>query len=400
MALWCRSRSTARAQNITYKFSLNARPPPLARGSHPHVWQKAVKKVMSRLGFEMNPIHPCVYYHPGKDILVVTHVDDFLCSGNRSDLRWLSHELNKEFEIKGEMVGSRSGEVMETQFLGRTIKLTEEGYEYKSNDKHVKILLEEWDMGDSRALSCPGSSAEKPDKEGKKEEERDLDAKESTIYRRAAARINYMSLDRADLAYASKEASRGMAKPTVGDVVRLKRILRYLKGSPCVSNLFRWQSPQGIILGYCDSDWAGCVRTRKSTSGGFIMSGCHMISHWSSTQTVIALSSAEAELNAVVKMVSETLGVRNLFKSMGIDKKIIVKTDSSACNGIVHREGCGKVKHLETRQLWVQDVVSQKIVDVQKVPRADNPSDCLTHHWSAIDGGRHLHSVGLKWMLG
>ena len=127
------------------------------------------------------------------------------------------------------------------------------------------------------------------------------------------------------------------------------------------------------------------------------MSGRHMISHWSSTQTVIALSSAEAELNAVVKMVSETLGVKNMFKSMGIDKKIVIKTDSSACNGIVHREGCGKVKHLETRQLWVQDVVGQKIVDIQKVPRANNPSDCLTHHWSAIDGGRHMHSVGLKW---
>ena len=129
------------------------------------------------------------------------------------------------------------------------------------------------------------------------------------------------------------------------------------------------------------------------------MSGCHMISHWSSTQSIIALSSAEAELRAVVKMVSETLGVKNMFKSMGIDKGIVIKTDSSACNGIVHREGCGKVKHLETRQLWVQDVVGKKIVDIQKVPRANNPSDCLTHHWSAIDGGRHLQSVGMEWLL-
>ena len=97
-------------------------------------------------------------------------------------------------------------------------------------------------------------------------------------------------------------------------------------------------------------------------------------------------------------MISHTLGVRNMYKSMGINKKIVVQTDSSACNGIVHREGCGKVKHLETRQLWVQDFVGNKIVDVQKVARDNNPSDCLTHHWSAVDGGKHLTRVGLKWV--
>jgi len=207
-----------------------------------------------------------------------------------------------------------------------------------------------------------------------------------------------MSLDRADLSFASKEASRGMSRPTAGDVVRLKRIIRYLKGHPRAVNVFRWQGPQKVIRGLCDSDWAGCVRTRKSTSGGVVLLGCHLISHWSSTQTVIALSSAEAELNAVVKMTSESLGVRNLFKAMGQMKEIIVKTDSSACNGIVHREGCGKVKHLEARQLWVQDLVSEKVVAVQKVPREHNCSDMLTHHWSAKDGLKHFDNVGLKFV--
>ena len=90
------------------------------------------------------------------------------------------------------------------------------------------------------------------------------------------------------------------------------------------------------------------------------MSGCHTLAHWSSTQTVVALSSAEAELNSVVKMISEALGMKNTFEAMGKMKRIIVKTDSSACNGILHREGCGKVKHLETRQLWTQAHVSSK----------------------------------------
>ena len=206
-----------------------------------------------------------------------------------------------------------------------------------------------------------------------------------------------MSLDRADLPYASKEISRGMSSPKVGDIVRLKRILRYLKGTPRAYYLFAWQHPPGEIVGFCDSDWAGCARTRKSTSGGFIMHGSHTLSQWSSTQAVVALSSAEAELNASVKIISEALGVKQLYEEMHHVKKVVVHTDSSACLGILHREGCGKVKHLETRQLWTQSHVSNRSAEVLKVPREFNPSDCLTHYWSAVDGPKHFKHVGLMF---
>ena len=52
---------------------------------------------------------------------------------------------------------------------------------------------------------------------------------------------------------------------------------------------------------YTDSDWAGDKETRRSTSGGCLMLGQHVISHWSKSQSNIALSSGEAELNAAVK---------------------------------------------------------------------------------------------------
>ena len=111
----------------------------------------------------------------------------------------------------------------------------------------------------------------------------------------------------------------------------------------------------------------------------------------------MALSSAEAELNALVKMVSESLGLKNVLKAMEVDLPIEVRTDSSACRGIVHREGCGKVKHLEARQLWVQEYISNKIVAVVKIPREVNSSDVLTHNWNSSDGFKHLSSVGVEW---
>eukprot|EP00974_Lingulodinium_polyedra_P082078 7946493-Lingulodinium_polyedra.AAC.1 len=59
---------------------------------------------------------------------------------------------------------------------------------------------------------------------------------------------------------------------------------------------FQWQTPVKALLVMTDSDWAGCARTRKSTSGGVVMRGRHLIKHWSGTQSTAALSSAEAEL--------------------------------------------------------------------------------------------------------
>ena len=97
-----------------------------------------------------------------------------------------------------------------------------------------------------------------------------------------------------------------------------------------------------------------------------MMHGKHMLGHWSSTQSSVALSSGEAELNALVKAMSESLGVLNMMAQMNHIITCEVSTDSSAARGIVLRLGAGKVKHLEARQLWVQDVVARKTIKVRK----------------------------------
>ena len=69
---------------------------------------------------------------------------------------------------------------------------------------------------------------------------------------------------------------------------------------------------------YTDTDWAGCTRTRKSTSGGCITFGTHNIKCWSTTQAVIALSSGEAEFYGIVKGASVLLGAPSLARDMGV----------------------------------------------------------------------------------
>ena len=94
----------------------------------------------------------------------------------------------------------------------------------------------------------------------------------TTPFRAVAARANYLAADRPDRQYAAKEVCRWMAKPTELAMQDLKRFARYLVGTPSFVWHYKWQKQGGLDV-YTDTDWAGCIRTRKSTSGGCILLG-------------------------------------------------------------------------------------------------------------------------------
>ena len=82
----------------------------------------------------------------------------------------------------------------------------------------------------------------------------------------------------------------------------------------------------------------GEAQCRRSTSGGLIQLGKHLIKSWSSTQNVTALSSGEAEYYAITKGASQGMGVRSMLKDFKIngvpDHAIDMKEDSTAAKGI------------------------------------------------------------------
>ena len=124
------------------------------------------------------------------------------------------------------------------------------------------------------------------------------------------------------------------------------------------------------------------------------MRGQHLIVHWSRTQQLIALSSAEAELNASVKAAQEGLGVAHLQEELGPWMRVRLLGDSSANHGIIQRAGAGKVKHLTVRQLWLQQQAELGNCLHEKVPRSVNYSDICTHFWTRVDGENHLNGLG------
>ena len=124
---------------------------------------------------------------------------------------------------------------------------------------------------------------------------------------------------------------------------------------------------------------AGCVKTRKSTTGMAIVHGGHLIRSFSKTRSNIALSSAEAELYAMVSAASEGMGARAMVKDYGggnIEVNLFV--DASASIEVAHRKGLGRIRHLDTQSLWIQDAVRQRKVALNEIQGAQHPADMMT----------------------
>ena len=82
-----------------------------------------------------------------------------------------------------------------------------------------------------------------------------------------------------------------------------------------------------------DTDWAGCRRTRRSTTGGYTVAGSLLIKMWCKTQ--VALSSAETELYGLVRASAETMGLTSMYKDLGTHMNGVVLGDASAALAIV-----------------------------------------------------------------
>ena len=104
----------------------------------PLAWHKVVR-IMLRLGFRESKVMPCLFIHESKDMKVCTHVDDFLSSGSLDDLHWLKDEFLTEFDLKFSILGISPGCDREGEFLGRTIKIENEGISYESGVRHIEI---------------------------------------------------------------------------------------------------------------------------------------------------------------------------------------------------------------------------------------------------------------------
>ena len=361
-------------------------------------WQEEVAKCMASWGFITGKYNPCMFHHVARKILCLVHGDDFVCVGDEDQLKWMKVQLQARFEVKTKLVGSGGGkeEVQEARILNRIIRCTDAGWEYEADQRHVDLIVKETGADGSSTLSHPGGDKKDIEKE---EDSEELQGAEGTRFRAVAARANYLAADRPDIQYAVKEICRKMAKPVRGDWQKLVRLGRYLKGAPRCVLEYAWQEVCVSPTGYSDSDWAGDRKTGKSTSGGIIMMGSHLVKSWSRTQDAVTLSSAEAELTALGKLAMEMLGVRSMTAEWTMtdgSSASVLWADASAALSIAKRQGAGKMRHINVKTLWLQEKVVQDVLAYSKIKGEENPADGLTKHVRKGLAEKYAKTVGMK----
>ena len=269
------------------------------------------------MGFTKGRAAPTVFYNEGKAVRCVVHGDDFTFTGEKGTLLQIAEEMKETYELKVRgMMGDEPDDDKDIVILNRRLKWTKEGLEYKADDKHVREILNHFNLDDgSKGLSA--AIVKDPDAE-QIEGNDELNKEEAKVFRALAARANYLSLDRPDIQFATKEICRDMSKPTSRSMAKMKRLARYLLDHPEAIVKYNGNAGDDRINVYSDSDWAGCLRTRRSTSGGAMMASGGLVKTWSSTQATVAQSSGEAEYYALVRAAAEGLGMKTIMKELGV----------------------------------------------------------------------------------
>ena len=159
------------------------------------------------------------------------------------------------------------------------------------------------------------------------------------------------------------------ADPKESHLTALKRIFRYLKGTP---NLGLWYPKDSgfDLIAYSDSDFAGCKLDRKSTTGGCQLLGGMLISWTSKKQNSVSTSTAEAEYVATGSCCAQVLWMRNQLLDYDLQlSKVPIYCDNTSAiaianNLVLH----SKTKHIEIRYHFIRDHVMNGDVELHFVP--------------------------------
>ena len=172
--------------------------------------------------------------------------------------------------------------------------------------------------------------------------------------------------------------------------------MRFLKGRPRCLVVFNRQPEQPFVDVCSDSDWAGCTKTRRSTSSSYVMLGGHLLFLSATTQNVVATSPGEAEFYALAKSASRALGAVAMAADMAKVVKPRVRVDATASMAIASKRGVGRVRHLHTQVLSVQEAVARRELTIVKVTGIENPADMGTKHLAQNDMHECMRRAGCR----
>ncbi|WCJ31588.1 Retrovirus-related Pol polyprotein from transposon RE1 [Euphorbia peplus] len=355
----------------------------------PRAWYERLTKFLLSKGFVRGCVDTTLFtLKKNKDILIAqVYVDDIIFGAtNESLCREFSDHMKAEFEM------SMMGEL--TFFLGLQIKQSNDGV-FINQAKYTREVLKKFGMMDSNAVDIPMDVSKDIDDEEKAGKPVDI-----KTYRGMIGSLLYLTASRPDIHFAVCFCARYQSKPREIHDVAVKRILRYLKGTP-EAGLWYPCSSDFTPIGYTDSDYGRDKLKRVSTSGGCHFLGECLVSWHSKKQTSVALSTAEAEYVAAGSCVSQMLWIKQQIADYGvIPGTITIYCDNKSAidlskNPIQH----SRMKHVHIRHHFLRDHVLKKDIIITHVPSEENLADMFTKPLAGMSFSNLREGIGMTYPL-
>ncbi|KAJ9561548.1 hypothetical protein OSB04_006708 [Centaurea solstitialis] len=333
----------------------------------PRAWYEELSTYLLSKGFKKGSVDSTLFIMKEGDHIVViqVYVDDIIFGSTSKD-------LCKKFEtiMKQEFKMSMMGEI--NFFLGLQVKQFPDGI-FINQSKYIFDLLKKYDMSSCNSIGTPMATGNKigPDHEGK-----DVDLR---TYRGMVGSLMYLTASRPDIMFATCVCARYQAKPKESHLAAVKRIFRYLKGTPYYGLWY----PKGLgfeLQAYSDADYCGCNMDRKSTSGHIQLLGNKLVSWASKKQQCVSTSTAESEYVAAASCCSQVLWMQTQLRDYGfVYKKIPIYCDSKSAiaisaNPVQH----SKTKHIDIRYHFLKDNVEKENIELYFVNTEYQLADLFT----------------------
>ena len=334
-------------------------------------WNSMLHNYLTQEGFVQSLADPCVYVRTtdSGQVIAIVWVDDIIIAGsNTGVLKEFKESLMMRFKMKD--LG------MLSWFLGIQFKC-ENGCIEMSQSKYVEKILSRFNMSDCKPKAIPcelgANKASTAD---------DSEFENVNLYREIVGSLIYlMTCTRPDLCYIVTHLSQHLSKPMKLHYGMAKQVLRYLKGTQCRCLKFV-KGTQLKLEGYSDSDWAMSDDRRSISGYAFkLCSESSLISWKSKKQSIVALSSCEAEYVALATATQEAKFLRQLLADL-MDlpcKNVCMYVDNQGAialaNNPVHHK---RTKHIDVKYHYVRLEVQNGVVKLIYVPTEYNVADVFT----------------------
>lgn len=207
-----------------------------------------------------------------------------------------------------------------------------------------------------------------------------------------------MVCTRLDISHAVSVVSRYMGKPGRGHWQAVKWILRYLGGTAELGLVYgRRAESSGSVVGFVDSDFLGDLDRKRSLTG-YTFTLCGSAISWRAVlQSVVALSTTEAEYMAAIEAVKEAIWLSGLVQDLDLKQEVteVYYDNQSVIHLTKNQMYHGRTKHIDVRYHFIEALL-KKGITMKKVFTAENPADMLTKPVTTFKFKQCLDLIGFS----